>query len=1420
MNSFHERIKNHWHVVKAHVKKHHKKYVWWFFAGFAVVKMILLISGLVIWWFWVKDNLSYALDNYLVEYWIDPMCPVKQDACGNQEYSIECPNVFENDDIRYIYSWWTYRIQASWCAMYNDSFYPYQICETGCYRTYSKISSGICTSWTIWLNPYYNYVPSYYHIRFQYPWWQEFLQGYWNSYYWHHLNLNYLTGITLSWFYVITWDYSTDGNFYDHFNKWYSTSYLDNQAAILTITPATWYECQTITWSILVNNEWCSSTMDYYDCNPSNMACLCQKWDIIDPNPWIIKEGEEKWDWEEKWWWAKAPAGGGDAGVSSPCSVNDGWSIYYSSGKNSPWTSSKTYRFEDSVWNVSSATINYTWLNSGITIGTSNVNLWIITGNHMIPNLINYFGAKDWDCGASTVSVQSINCVWWSGILQNWNLTIIPDTGAIYSNRYCDITFKDDENYTVSWRVVFATQTCNPDWDNRNFLTGRFWSLNPTDEQIICALYGSGGGNTTAYTKQWKDNNCNISNMRVNRVSSLPTTLSGHTIYVLDSNITKNSCYQIDMDSCSAIVSSDGIFMRWIEIDSHINNIIDNIKILWEILCDNWMKIKWWNISINNISVWKTNKYWIFIDSTRYLIVNNTKSYNNQYGIYLESSLKNTFNNIQTYNNTIDWIYLENSTENTFNNMQIYNNDEIGANLIGSKSNILNNIYYYNNGKALKFEGSDSNIFNNSYIFNNTTVYEWDLEWNMYCGILNVIGNINGNGVWGISQWEGDCKKQWNMNTWGPGVLTEDWSVNWNLMTNPLGTNNQYLLNWKVENFADLIWNHNFGYDSWYSYGVHIMTQEMPILYVGDNLEYWSNNTFAPNYIDTDQYIWSDIDKVAVTMSISPSLTSGNTTVNINANSTNYNIFGHITNEKIGINNNTSTGIVLDWDDGNKTIIWQVYTPGSYFASHTETLATKDATAPTVTLSWGAVSCLTWEWLWVVTWTFSEHVIWVVTWSLSVINWTVQSFSTMTNNKYKWIVTGNSLSGTMTAQIATWTVTDDAWNPNKWSNKVTKSFDMQVPEFTVNRLVTWYECQDLTTTVNVILNDGCASNSTGNYQYGWWIWAGYSGNNSYTTWLNYSWSDDITVYIKNIINGNTSSTGITFEAYDSNPSISTPSIDWPDYGYDIITWSIILENLIDTMWVEDWDCGQSTIVLTGISCYTKNSDYPFAWTWYSVYGNSWVAIDPPYGVWAISCTITFQDDEWNIVTWTLWWQYNVAWPECHPFWDNDNFLDENFWHDYSEDLHYNEDPDYTWTIPTNENIICALYGERSEGVDKTAYTKGWSDFCEITDMTVEYVSNPHDLSGNPNTVYVLTGPIELESSVEMDSCSAIISKEWYTLTMSWDTNLRKEEVIDIRNNLIILDNFSINWVYTGADFVCSGNEAAQSDDCIPLTLNW
>lgn len=76
---------------------------------------------------------------------------------------------------------------------------------------------------------------------------------------------------------------------------------------------------------------------------------------------------------------------------------------------------------------------------------------------------------------------------------------------------------------------TYAATNTNQTYD---FLDSAFWAGNPTNAEIIDALYGT----NSAYTKGWSTNPCNTGNMTVVTVpsnQSIPTALLQNRIYVL-----------------------------------------------------------------------------------------------------------------------------------------------------------------------------------------------------------------------------------------------------------------------------------------------------------------------------------------------------------------------------------------------------------------------------------------------------------------------------------------------------------------------------------------------------------------------------------------------------------------------------------------------------------------------------------------------------------------------------------------------------------------------------------------------------------------------------------------------------------------------------------------------------------------------
>ncbi|MEI7919364.1 MAG: hypothetical protein WCH65_04090 [bacterium] len=90
-------------------------------------------------------------------------------------------------------------------------------------------------------------------------------------------------------------------------------------------------------------------------------------------------------------------------------------------------------------------------------------------------------------------------------------------------------------------------------------MTTGFWNQNPTRGNVICALYGSGGNDTTAYTSNWSgrtSSQCSGAYMNVIETNTLPATLSGNTIYVLTGEQAIVSDTR-NLATCSAVISKN-----------------------------------------------------------------------------------------------------------------------------------------------------------------------------------------------------------------------------------------------------------------------------------------------------------------------------------------------------------------------------------------------------------------------------------------------------------------------------------------------------------------------------------------------------------------------------------------------------------------------------------------------------------------------------------------------------------------------------------------------------------------------------------------------------------------------------------------------------------------------------------------------
>lgn len=247
-----------------------------------------------------------------------------------------------------------------------------------------------------------------------------------------------------------------------------------------------------------------------------------------------------------------------------------------------------------------------------------------------------------------------------------------------------------------------------------NWLDANFRASNPSDGNIIYALYGNGQAGDTAYTKHWTGSCIPTNVVRYNNMTFPWGTLPGNTVYVLESwNYSISS--QITMNNCSAIIGNGNVTIEriWaitsmIYIPTKTNIILDNIE-----------------LSGNNLG---------------------------QYWILMSSSINNTINNIKTHHNTVNGIHINtNSANNTFNNIQSYNNLQMGINMNTASNNIIENTQTHNNTQfGIYIQWGSKNTINNTQTFNNAIWWFFVNELSVWANTINNSLSYN-NQVWCIS---------------------------------------------------------------------------------------------------------------------------------------------------------------------------------------------------------------------------------------------------------------------------------------------------------------------------------------------------------------------------------------------------------------------------------------------------------------------------------------------------------------------------------------------------------------------------------------------------------------------------------------------------------------------------------------------
>ena len=193
----------------------------------------------------------------------------------------------------------------------------------------------------------------------------------------------------------------------------------------LTQTIITWYECSSITWSITLPQDNCSSdyTLVWEDVNNNST----EKYAIL----------------------------------------------------NTTWELIKKAYLKNSFWEKTDAIeVKYIWNNAPIEFEHQSIAgfLWTTitsTDTQKVWNVIELFWASDGLCWSWTINVKSVYCNVWTWSL-NWNILSVKAPSSSKGTAFCSITFNDDEwtinnasfTYKYNTKPVTTTNTNNTSSNN------------------------------------------------------------------------------------------------------------------------------------------------------------------------------------------------------------------------------------------------------------------------------------------------------------------------------------------------------------------------------------------------------------------------------------------------------------------------------------------------------------------------------------------------------------------------------------------------------------------------------------------------------------------------------------------------------------------------------------------------------------------------------------------------------------------------------------------------------------------------------------------------------------------------------------------------------------------------------------------
>ena len=408
------------------------------------------------------------------------------------------------------------------------------------------------------------------------------------------------------------------------------------------------------------------------------------------------------------------------------------------------------------------------------------------------------------------------------------------------------------------WASHILTPT-SASWQRWGFLTSEFWQQNPSNANIMYAVFGDSTPWSTAYTRLWTTS-CIPTTIQV-----LPANFTGlvwlpNTIYILNPG-TYTLTSPIVMNDCSALIGTGDVVVKasstatYIDVSNRNNTILDNISFDGNGAFIENIKIQnSQNISVNNIKSYNSSNYGFNATYTTGMMINNSYFLKNNYGLAINSWCINTsINNVLSLNNTQYGIRAYNADYTTINNTQTFNN-MYGISMEDTVSTpwriTIANSLVYNNDYGISSAWVSWYLYNVD-IYNTTTwVYISSTSgWVEYYWTLHAFNTSFL--TWGVKNISSGSSSPLDRWIWYLDISTP--SLTYDRMTNVQNGSWQQLLSWtnrtwmKSPQFFDLS-KKPIRYIFWWN----ILKQTIPVRYNNGILE-----KYGTDWADytTTQYI-------------------------------------------------------------------------------------------------------------------------------------------------------------------------------------------------------------------------------------------------------------------------------------------------------------------------------------------------------------------------------------------------------------------------------------------------------------------------------------------------------------------------------------------------------------------------------------